>query len=169
MLFSRHTRRRTFIAGLGSAAACPVVARAQQGDRVRRIGVFMALAADDPETASRTAALLQTLQQFGWADGRNVRIEYRSSLGDAERVRRYAAELAALGPDIILAVGGAHTAATLQATRTIPIVFVQATDPVGAGLVANLARPGGNVTGFTSYEYGISAKCWISSRRSYPA
>jgi len=127
---------------------------------MRRIGVLMALAADDPETAARNAALLQTLQQFGWADGRNVRIEYRWSLGDAERMRRYAAELAALGPDIILAVGGATTAATLQATRTIPIVFVQATDPVGAGLVANLARPGGTVTGFTLYEYGISAK-WL--------
>ena len=139
-------RRREFIAGLGSAAAAysvlwPPPAHAQQPTRMRRIGVLMALAADDPETAARNAALLQTLQQFGWTDGRNVRIEYRWSLGDAERVRRYAAELAALGPDVILAVGGSQTAATLQATRTIPIVFVQATDPVGAGLVTNIQCP----------------------------
>jgi putative ABC transport system substrate-binding protein len=153
-------RRRDFITLLGGAAAWPFAVRAQQGERVRRIGVFMPLAADDPESLARVGAFLQELQALGWTDGRNVRIDYRWAAGDAERIRRYAGELAALAPDVILAAGGAVVPSLLQATRTVPIVFTQTPDPVGAGFVNSLARPGGNVTGFTVFEYGISAK-WL--------
>jgi putative tryptophan/tyrosine transport system substrate-binding protein len=154
-------RRREFITLLGGAAvALPMVARAQQSERMRRIGVLMALAADDPEGQARLTAFVQGLQELGWTDGRNVQIDYRWPAGDAERIRRYAAELAALAPDIILAGGGAVVPSLLQATRTIPIVFTQTPDPVGAGFVESLARPGGNVTGFTVFEYGIGAK-WL--------
>jgi len=133
--------------------------RAQQGDRMR-IGVFMPLAEDDPVDQARIAAFLQGLQHTGWTDGRNVRIDYRWSAGDDERVRTYAAELVALAPDVILATGSATVGALLQATRTIPIVFPIAVDPVGAGFVESLARPGGNATGFLLFEYGISGK-WL--------
>jgi putative ABC transport system substrate-binding protein len=140
-------RRRAFIALLGGAAAAwPLAARAQQGDRMR-IGVFMPLAEDDPVGQARIAAFLQGLQHTGWTDGGNVRIDYRWSAGDDERVRKYAAELVALAPDVILATGSATVGALLQATRTIPIVFPIAVDPVGAGFVESLARPGGNATG----------------------
>jgi putative ABC transport system substrate-binding protein len=154
-------RRREFITLLaGAAAAWPLAARAQPRERMRRIGVLMTLAADDPEGQARLTAFVQGLQELGWTDGRNVQIDYRWPAGDAERIRRYAAELAALAPDIILAGGGAVVPSLLQATRAIPIVFTQTPDPVGAGFVESLARPGGNVTGFMLYEYGIGAK-WL--------
>jgi putative tryptophan/tyrosine transport system substrate-binding protein len=151
-------QRRNFLGVLGGAAAWPLAARAQQGDRMRRIGVLMALAADDPQGQARLTAFLQALQQLGWTDGRNVRIDTRWAAGDADRFRRYAAELIALAPDAILASGGTGAGALLQATRTVPIVFTQTNDPVGAGYVDSLARPGGNATGFTNMEYGMSGK-----------
>jgi putative ABC transport system substrate-binding protein len=152
-------QRREFITLIGGAAATwPLAARAQQGDRMRRIGVLMALAADDPQGQARLTAFLQALQQLGWTDGRNVRIDTRWAAGDADRFRRYAAELIALAPDAILASGGTGAGALLQATRTVPIVFTQTNDPVGAGYVDSLARPGGNATGFTNMEYGMSGK-----------
>jgi putative ABC transport system substrate-binding protein len=151
-------KRRAFITLLGGAAAWPLAVRAQQADRVRRIGVLMGLAANDPEGQARIAAFLQGLQQLGWTDGRNVQIETRWGAGDADRLRRFAAELVALAPDVILASGGSAAGPLLQVTRTVPIVFTQTPDPVGAGYVETLARPGGNATGFTLSEYGISAK-----------
>jgi putative ABC transport system substrate-binding protein len=152
-------RRRNFIAGLVSTtAAWPLAAHAQQRERMRRIGVLMALAADDPAGQSRFVAFVQALQELGWTDGRNVRIDTRWAAGDAERFRRYAAELVALSPDVILASGGTGVGALLQVSRTIPIVFTQTQDPVGAGYVDSLARPGGNTTGFTNQEYGTSGK-----------
>ena len=154
-------KRREFITLLGGAAAAwPAGARAQQDERMRRIGVLMSLAADDPEMKARLAAFLQGLQHLGWTDGRNLRIDIRSTAGDAERIRRHAAELVALAPDVILASGGQVVGGLLQATRTVPIVFTQTPDPVGAGFVASLAQPGGNATGFTQFEYGVSAK-WL--------
>jgi putative tryptophan/tyrosine transport system substrate-binding protein len=153
-------KRREFIAALGGAAAWPLAARAQQPERMRRIGVLMSVAADDAEGQARIAAFLNGLEQFGWIDGRNVRIEARWGAGDADRVRRYAAELVAIAPDVILASGNATTGPMSQATRAVPIVFTLVPDPVGAGFVDSLARPGGNVTGFASFEYGISAK-WL--------
>jgi putative ABC transport system substrate-binding protein len=153
-------RRRAFISLLVGAAAWPLSARAQQGEQMRRVGVLMSLAADDPEGQARVTAFVQGLQELGWTVGRNVRIDYRWPAGDAERSRRYAAELVALAPDVILAGAGSVVPSLLQATRTVPIVFTQTPDPVGAGFVNSLARPGGNVTGFTTYEYGISAK-WL--------
>ena len=153
-------RRREFITLLGGAASWPLAARAQQGERVRRVGVLMSLAADDPEDQARLAAFLQGLQEFGWAVGRNVRIETRWSRGNAADARKYVAELVALAPDVILATGSASVGPLLQATRTLPIVFVTVPDPVGAGFVDSLARPGGNATGFTAFEYGLSGK-WL--------
>jgi putative ABC transport system substrate-binding protein len=154
-------KRREFIAGLaGAAASWPLAARAQQGERVRRIGVLMNAAADDPEFTRRVRAFVQELQRLGWTDGSNLRIEYRWAAGDANRVRNYATELVALAPDVIVATGGTSVGPLQLATRTVPIVFVQVPDPVGAGFVASLARPGGNATGFTQFEYGISAK-WL--------
>ena len=152
-------RRRTFITLLGGAAAAwPLAAGAQQGDRVRRIGVLMTT--DDAEGQARMGAFLQGLQHLGWVDGRNVRIEARWTVGKADNVRRYVAELAALAPDVIVATGSASVGPLLQTTHAIPIVFAQVVDPVGAGFVESLARPGGNATGFTQYEDGISAK-WL--------
>jgi putative ABC transport system substrate-binding protein len=151
-------RRRGFLALLGSAAAWPLAAQAQ--DRVRRIGVLMNLAADDPEGQARIAAFHQGLQEWGWTIGRNVRIDVRWETGDADRIRRYAAELVALAPDVILTSASAAMAAVQQTSRTVPIVFVNIIDPVGAGYVASLARPGGNATGFTPFEYGLSGK-WL--------
>ena len=156
-----NIERRKFIAALGGTAfAWPLAARAQQADRVRRVGVLMNLAADDPEGQARIAAFLQGLQELGWTEGRNVRIDYRWHADDADRYRTYAAELVALAPDVILASSSASTAALQQATRTVPIVFAIVVDPVGAGYVASLARPGGNVTGFTLFEYSLSGK-WL--------
>jgi putative tryptophan/tyrosine transport system substrate-binding protein len=161
MLLSRHTKRREFITMLGGAAAAwPLAARAQQPERVRRIGVLMNIAADDPEAPVRVGAFAQGLQELGWTIGRNLRIEYRWSAGDADRIRGYAAELSALSPDVIIAYGGAHAAAVQQAAPTVPIVFLSVNDPVAAGLVASLARPGRNATGFTALEYGTSPK-WL--------
>ena len=154
-------KRRAFIAALGGAAAWPLTARAQQPDRMRRIGVLTGTLETDPETQARYAAFTQALQQLGWIDGANLRIDYRwGSTGDSERVRKNAAELLALGPDVLLPAGSPNVGALQQATRTVPIVFVNVVDPVGAGFVASLARPGGNITGFTSFEYGMSAK-WL--------
>jgi putative ABC transport system substrate-binding protein len=154
-------KRRLFISLLGGAAAWPVAAPAQQGERVRRIGVLLPFSEAYPEAPARLGALREGLQQSGWTDGRNVRIDYRwgaGDRGDTDRIRRYAAELVALAPDVILASTTVTVGPLLELTRTIPIVFVNAADPVGAGLVESLARPGGNVTGFALYEYDTGAK-----------
>jgi putative ABC transport system substrate-binding protein len=152
-------RRRTFITLLGGAAAAwPLAARAQQPERMRRIGVLMNLAADDPEAPARVAAFAQGLGELGWTVGRNVMIDYRWGGGDAERIRTSAAELVALAPQVILANHAQAVAALLQSTRTVPIVFVSLPDPVGAGFVNSLARPGGNITGFLAFEFGMGAK-----------
>jgi ABC-type uncharacterized transport system substrate-binding protein len=154
-------RRREFITLLGGAAAAwPLAARAQQVDRVRRIGVLMAMSADDPESQSRLAAFAQGLQQLGWTIGQNVRVDYRWSGGNADNMRKYAAELVALAPDVVLAHSSAAVAPLLQATRTVPIVFTTVADPVGGGYVDSLARPGGNATGFLVWEYSIAGK-WL--------
>jgi putative ABC transport system substrate-binding protein len=152
--------RREFIAGLGSAAAWPVVARAQQGDRVRRVGVLTSLAGEDPQAPVRVAALAQGLQELGWSIGRNMAIDYRSAAADTNLYRKNAVELIALAPDVILAQGGSIAATLQQESRTVPIVFVNVADPVGLGLVKSLARPGGNATGFLGLEYATSGK-WI--------
>ena len=154
-------RRREFITLLGGAAASwPLAARAQQSERVRRIGVLMNVAAGDPEGQAQVAAFLQALQQLGWNEGRNVRIDTRWGENDVERDRRYATELLAFAPDVILASGSLSVAASRHVTHTSPIVFVGVSDPVGAGLVDTLARPGGNVTGFMIFEYSVSGK-WL--------
>jgi putative ABC transport system substrate-binding protein len=150
-------KRRQFITLIGGAAAWPLTARAQQGDRKRRVGVLSSLAADDPQSQRRMTAFVQGLQQFGWTDGRNVTIEARWGAGKSERLRQYAA-LVALAPDVILAVTVSSMVPLQQATRTVPIVFVQVTDAVGAGFVESLSRPGGNATGFSLSEYSFSAK-----------
>ena len=154
-------RRREFITLLGGAAATwPLAARGQQGERVRRIGVLINMAADDPEGHARITAFAQGLQEAGWTTGRNVRIDYRWGGAGADAMAKYAAELVALAPDVILAATSSSVAALQRITRTIPIVFVQVIDPVSAGFVASLARPGGNATGFTIIEYGFSGK-WL--------
>jgi ABC-type uncharacterized transport system substrate-binding protein len=154
-------QRREFITLLGGAAAWPLAARAQQpGERMRRIGVLMGLVANDPVGQVRIATFLHALQPLGWTDGRNLRIDVRWSGGNADDMRKYAAELVALAPDVTLAVAGPAVAALQQATRTVPIVFTNVPDPVGAGFVDSLARPGGNATGFISLEYSLSAK-WL--------
>ena len=153
--------RRELLAALGGAAAAwPLMARAQQPERMWCIGVLMNTAADSPNGQARFAAFLQGLQQFGWIPGRNVRLEVRWAAGDADLVRRYAAELVALAPDVILAYTSPIVVALQQATRTVPIVFAGVVDPVGAGFVESMARPGGNTTGFISFEYAIGAK-WL--------
>src|SRR5262249_21718643 len=152
-------RRREFITLLGGAtAAWPLAARAQQGERVPRIGVLMTLAGDDPEALARLAAFHQGLQEASWVVGRNIRIDYRWGAGDADLFRRYAAELVALVPEVVLATSGTTVPWLLQATRSVPIVFTQTPDPVGAGFVASLAHPGGNITGFTNFDYSIGGK-----------
>jgi putative ABC transport system substrate-binding protein len=154
-------KRREFITVLGGAAAAwPLAARAQQGERVRRMGVITGTAEGDLETQARTAALLQGLAQLGWTDGRNMQIDIRFGGGDAERIRKSAAELVALAPDVIFATASASVAAVLQATRTVPIVFAIVPDPVGSGFVNSLSRPGGNATGFMQFEYSLSGK-WL--------
>jgi putative ABC transport system substrate-binding protein len=153
-------RRREFVGLVGGAAAWPLAARAQQRERMRRIGVLMGLAAGDPETPARLAAFAQGLQQSGWTIGRNVRVDYRFGAGDPDLYRQYAAELIALMPDVVLATAALSVEILRQQTRTVPIVFTGTIDPVGGGLVASLARPGGNITGFTGLEYGNSGK-WL--------
>jgi putative ABC transport system substrate-binding protein len=152
-------RRRDFVAFVGVAAAWPVAARAQQGERMRRIGVLMGTV-DDVDGQRNLAAFLQVLHQLGWTDGGNVRIDVRWGAGNADNIRKYAAELVALGPDVIFVSGTASAGRLLQSSRTVPIVFANVADPVGAGFVDTLARPGGNATGFTQFEYSLSAK-WL--------
>jgi putative tryptophan/tyrosine transport system substrate-binding protein len=154
-------RRREFISLIGgSAAAWPLMARAQQTDTVRRIGVLTNLSKDDPEGRARDEAFAERLRQLGWSEGRNLRIEERRTGGSAELAHKYAAELVALAPDVIVTTGSAGLIPLLQVTRTIPIVFTIVPDPVGAGFVDSLARPGGNATGFSQFEYGLSSK-WL--------
>ena len=153
-------RRRAFITLVGSAVVWPVAARTQQSEGVRRIGILMNRAADDPQGQARLAAFQQGMQQLGWTDGGNMRIDVRWGADDVDRERRYAAELVALAPDIVLASGTLSVTALQHVSRTLPIVFVGVTDPVGAGFVDSLARPGGNVTGFMIYEYDLSGK-WL--------
>lgn len=153
-------RRREFISLIGGAAAWPLIARAQQADRMRRIGILMLLAEDDPASKPRIAALLQGLQQLNWIADQNVKIDIRWGAADAARARKDAAELVALAPDVILATASPATAALQEATHVLPIVFVNVSDPVGAGYVASLAKPGGNITGFAYIEYGMSGK-WL--------
>jgi putative ABC transport system substrate-binding protein len=148
-------RRREFVAGLGGAAAWPLAVRAQQPQRMRRVGVLMNLASDDPESVARIATFAQGLGELGWTIGRNVQVDIRWAVGDPERFRRYAGELVALVPDVIVAQGVNAVRPLMQQTRTVPIVFANAIDPVGFGLAANLARPGGNVTGFMTFELSI--------------
>jgi putative ABC transport system substrate-binding protein len=151
-------RRREFIAGLGGAVALPFAARAQQPERMRRIGILLPAAEDDVRFQAYVGAFLQGLALLGWTNGRNARIDTRWATANAAEIRRHAEELAALAPDVILAHGSLTVTPLLQATRTVPIVFPIAVDPVGAGLVASLARPGGNVTGFMSFEYSMGGK-----------
>jgi len=151
-------RRREFITGLGGAAAWPLAAQAQQRERMRRIGVLVAFASDDPAGQDENAAFLQGLQQFGWTVGRNVRIDYRWAAGNPESYREYAMELIERAPDVVVAGGAPATAALQRISRTLPIVFANTGDPVGGGLVTSLARQGGNTTGFALPEYGFSGK-----------
>src|SRR5262245_28690119 len=153
-------KRREFITLLGGAAAWPLMARAQQPERMRRIGVLMHTGADEPEAQARLAAFMQGLQELGWAVGRNMRIDYRWSVGDAARLRKDATELVALRPEVILAGVGATTHMLQQASGTVPIVMAQGIDPVGTGYVESLARPGGNITGFIQFEYSLAGK-WM--------
>jgi len=153
-------RRREFISFLGGATAWPIAAHAQQGGQMRRIGVLMAISADDAEAQARIAAFVQGLQQLGWTVGKDVRVDYRLAGIDADTLRKYATELVTVAPDVILVQSSPALAAMLQATRTIPIVFALIADPVGAGYVDSLAHPGGNATGFTVFEYSIGGK-WL--------
>jgi putative tryptophan/tyrosine transport system substrate-binding protein len=156
-----HIGRRKFLATLGGAAvAWPLAARAQQGERVRHIGVLVPGAADDPVWQARVGAFLQALALLGWTIGRNLRIDTRWATHDAAEIRRHAAELAALAPDVMLAGGTSSVGPLLQATRSVPIVFTMTNDPVGAGFVDSLARPGGNATGFMNWEFSIGGK-WL--------
>jgi putative tryptophan/tyrosine transport system substrate-binding protein len=152
--------RREFITLLGGAVAWPLAARAQQGERMRRIGILLPAASDDAEFQVRVGAFLQGLALLGWSIGRNVRIDTRWATTNAAEIRRHVAELVALAPDVILATGTSTVGPLLQATRTVPIVFPAIGDPVGAGFVDSLARPGGNATGFMTYEYSLSGK-WL--------
>jgi len=151
-------KRRDFIALLGSAAAWPHGVRAQTSEPMRRIGVLATLGSDDSEAQTRIDLLVQSLRQLGWVAGRNVKIEIRQVGTEVNSAHTYAAELVALAPDVILTIGGATIGPLQQATRTIPIVFVNAPDPVGAGFVQSMAHPGGNITGFSNFEYGMSGK-----------
>ena len=155
-------KRREFLGVLGGVASVfPLTAKAQQSERIRRIGVLLSGGgANDPDLQANMAAFRQVLQQLGWTDGHNVLIDYRSPAGNADNTRKFAAELVALAPDVILSSGTAQLGPLLQATRTVPIVFVTVADPVGAGFVNSLARPGGNATGFIQFEYSLSGK-WL--------
>jgi len=158
MHFHQWKRRQVLTLLGGATAAWPLAARAQQRERMRRVGWLTSQAANDPVAQAYVAALLQGLQEAGWSVGRNVRIDYRWGAANAELKRRYAAELIALVPDVIVTTGDSNTGPLLQATRAVPIVFVLVPDPVGAGFVASLARPGGNATGFLNFEFGMSGK-----------
>src|SRR5262249_14322574 len=162
-------RRREFIMLVGGAAAWPIVANAQQTERMRPIGVLMGAAADEPETQARFAAFVQGLQQLGWTDGRNVHIDTLWGTEDLARLRRDAVQLIARGPDVVLAGVGATTTALQQASGTVPIGFAQGTDPVGAGQVESLARPGHNTTGFTQTDYSLSGKWFELLKEIAPA
>ena len=151
-------KRREFITLIGGAATWPLAVRAQQAERVRRVGLLSILGTDDPEAHARAAVFEQTLEQLGWSVGRDLKIETRQIGGDVDNLRRYAVELVALAPDVILSVGSITVAPLQQATRTIPIVFVNVPDPVGAGFVESMAHPGGNITGFSNFEYSMSGK-----------
>ena len=153
-------KRRNFMSLLGGAAAWPFAARAQQPEPMRRIGVLMQIAEGDAESKIQVAEFLRELRELGWVVGRNVKLDTRWAGGDSDRIRKYAAELVALAPDVVLASGGTVVGALQQASRTVPIVFVNVTDPIGRGYVASLAEPGGNATGFTSFEFGIGGK-WL--------
>jgi len=154
-------RRRDFIKVVaGSTAAWPLAVHAQQGDRMRRVGVLQGTTAEDPESKARRAAFEQTFQQLGWTQGRNIRIDYRFAGGDAATIRKQAEELVALAPDVIVSTGSFSTGALLRATRTVPVVFAIVPDPVGSGFVDSLSQPGGNATGFMQFEYGLSGK-WL--------
>jgi putative ABC transport system substrate-binding protein len=155
-----HIRRREMIVALGGATMWPRMLQAQHAGGMRRIGVLMAIAADDPESQIRLAAFAQALQQLGWVVGQNVVIDYRWGAGNAENLKKFSAELVALSPDIIMANSSAAVSHILNATRAIPVVFTTVTDPVGAGYVESLAHPGGNITGFTNFEYAIAGK-WL--------
>jgi putative ABC transport system substrate-binding protein len=160
MQFDR-LKRRQFVTLLGGAAAAwPLVARAQQREQMRRIAVLMGFAENDPEGQARVAAFRETLRNLGWTQGRSFRIDYRWGGGDADRLRTGASELLAVAPEVVVSGGVSAFSAILKMTRSVPIVFVGVTDPVGGGLVESLARPGGNATGFTQFEYGISGK-WL--------
>src|SRR5579859_1755712 len=154
-------RRRQIIGFVGAAALWPLAVRAQQGERMRRIGIIGGAAADNPDAQAQQMAFIQGLQKLGWIDGRNIRIESRWIGGDPAKARQYAAELIALGPDIILASGSSVLGPLLQASRTVPIVFTRVADPVGSGFVNSLSRPGGNATGFMLFEYGLCGK-WLA-------
>jgi ABC-type uncharacterized transport system substrate-binding protein len=153
-------KRREFVTLLGGAAAWPLAVRAQQGERMRRIGVLLNLGADDPMGQARVAAFVQGLQAAGWSDGRNVRIDTRGAGADPDNYRKYAAELIALGPDVVPASTTPAVVQLQQASRTVPIVFVSTIDPVGSGLITSMARPGGNITGFVIFEYALAVK-WL--------
>src|SRR5262245_3868147 len=153
-------RRRDFVTLLGGAAALPLVARAQQSERVRRIGIVTGISTDDTETKARVAAFQEQLQRLGWAEGRNVRFDLRGGAGEVSATQQHVRELVGLVPDVILSIGNVTVGQVIQATRTIPIVFTLVIDPVGAGFVNSLSRPGGNATGFMSFEYSLSAK-WL--------
>ena len=156
-------RRRDFITIGGVAAAWPLVAGAQQSKPkpMRRVAVLLPYSANDPHVQNRNAAFLQALQQLGWTIGQNVQIDYRWSAGSEDDTRKYAAELVALGPDVIFTAGAAAIEPLQRATRTVPIVFVLVPDPVGAGFISSMARPGGNITGFTQWDYSMAAK-WLA-------
>jgi putative tryptophan/tyrosine transport system substrate-binding protein len=159
-LRAKLVRRREFILAGGAAAAWPLSALAQQSDRMRRIGVLMSVTENDPEGQASVKAFVQRLKELGWADDRTVRLDIRWGAGDRVRYRQYARELAALSPDVMVGMSSSVLAALEEATRTVPIVFVGVIDPVGAGLVDSMARPGGNATGFIAFEYAIAAK-WL--------
>src|SRR6266478_6024836 len=160
MLLSRHTRRRDFITLLGGAAAWPLAARAQQGERIRRVGVVMVTKETDPETPLRAMAFRQALAKLGWSEGRNVVIDFRFGTGDLNRMRTQAKELTGISPDVLVAESTPAAVALRQETAAVPIVFLQVANPIGSGLVASLARPGANVTGFTNFEPAIGGK-WL--------
>jgi putative tryptophan/tyrosine transport system substrate-binding protein len=153
-------RRRDFIKAIGGSAAWPIAARAQQPEQIRRIGVFMNLTADDPQSSKEISAFLDALRQRGWVPGSNLQIDYRWGAGDTNLDRKYAYELIALAPDVLLVAGGTMVGILQQMTRTMPIVFVETTDPVNRGLVTSLSKPGGNITGFTQFEFAMAGK-WL--------